>query len=85
MQAIPHSANRTLITVFSLHMMGAIHNAGKYVEFSIEEDRWSDEIFNPVLKIEDGKVAIPDQPGWGVEINKDWLEKCERMVSRSDE
>jgi len=24
----------------------------------------------------DGKVQIPDGPGWGVEISKDWLEKA---------
>jgi L-alanine-DL-glutamate epimerase-like enolase superfamily enzyme len=33
---VPHSANLSLVTVFSLHMMGAIENAGPYVEFSIE-------------------------------------------------
>jgi len=33
---VPHSANQLLVTVFSLHMMGAIKNAGDYVEFSIE-------------------------------------------------
>ncbi len=83
-QTVPHSANRTLITIFSLHMMGALKNAGKYVEFSIEEDPWSDEIYNPVLTIDDGKVKIPDQPGWGVEIRTDWLEQCERKVTQSE-
>jgi L-alanine-DL-glutamate epimerase-like enolase superfamily enzyme len=29
-----------------------------------------------VLVARDGKVHIPDGPGWGVEINKDWLEKA---------
>ena len=32
---VPHSANMSLVTVFTLHMMGAIKNAGPYVEFSI--------------------------------------------------
>ena len=32
----PHSANLSLVTVFTLHMMGAIARAGPYVEFSIE-------------------------------------------------
>jgi L-alanine-DL-glutamate epimerase-like enolase superfamily enzyme len=32
----PHSANLSLVTVFTLHMMGAIAGAGPYVEFSIE-------------------------------------------------
>ena len=32
----PHSANLSLVTVFTLHLMGAIENAGPYVELSIE-------------------------------------------------
>src|SRR5437868_2659781 len=35
---VPHSANLTLVTVFALHVMGAIENAGPYVELSIEPD-----------------------------------------------
>jgi L-alanine-DL-glutamate epimerase-like enolase superfamily enzyme len=32
----PHSANQSMVTVFTLHVMGALANAGPYVEFSIE-------------------------------------------------
>ena len=67
----PHSANLSLVTVFTLHMMGAIAGAGPYVEFSIEGADyypWQDGIFAPALVARDGKVAIPDGPGWGVEI-----------------
>lgn len=31
-----HSANLSLVTLFSAHIMGSIPNAGKYLEFSIE-------------------------------------------------
>ena len=31
-----HSANLSLVTLFSAHIMGSIENAGKYLEFSIE-------------------------------------------------
>jgi L-alanine-DL-glutamate epimerase-like enolase superfamily enzyme len=75
----PHSANLSMVTVFTLHLMGAIENAGPYVEFSIEgEDYypWQDGLFAPVLVAKDGKVQIPDAPGWGVEISKDWLAKA---------
>jgi L-alanine-DL-glutamate epimerase-like enolase superfamily enzyme len=75
----PHSANLSMVTVFTLHLMGAIDNAGPYVEFSIEgEDYypWQDGLFTPALVARDGKVQIPDAPGWGVEISKDWLSKA---------
>jgi len=72
----PHSANLSLVTVFTLHLMGAIENAGPYVEFSIEGPDyypWQDNLFSPALVAKDGKVQIPEGPGWGVEIDKDWL------------
>ena len=72
----PHSANLSLVTVFTLHLMGALENAGPYVEFSIEGADyypWQDNLYSPALVAADGKVRIPDGPGWGVEINKDWL------------
>ena len=70
---IPHSANHTLVTVFSLHLMGAHPNAGPHVEFSIEDDPWARGVYEPVLVARDGKVQVPDGPGWGVEIAEDWL------------
>ncbi len=83
----PHSANLSLVTVFTLHMMGAIAGAGAYVEFSIESADhypWPDGIFAPALVAKDGKVAIPDGPGWGVEINPDWLAQAVYQSSELD-
>jgi L-alanine-DL-glutamate epimerase-like enolase superfamily enzyme len=79
-----HSANLSLVTVFALHLAGAIDNAGPYVEFSIEGDDyypWQDGIFRPALVAEDGTVPIPDGPGWGVEIEPTWLASAHRLVS----
>ncbi len=80
----PHCANLSMVTVFTLHMMGAIANAGPYVEFSIEGldyYPWQDGLFAPALEARDGKVAIPEGPGWGVEINPAWLEAAEHQIS----
>jgi L-alanine-DL-glutamate epimerase-like enolase superfamily enzyme len=78
---VPHSANHSLVTVFTLHLMGAIANAGPWFEFSIEDTGWAQGIYSPRLEAVDGMVAIPDGPGWGVEIRADWLEKSARQVS----
>jgi L-alanine-DL-glutamate epimerase-like enolase superfamily enzyme len=75
----PHSANLSMVTVFTLHMMGAIAGAGPYVEFSIEGPDyypWQDGIFAPALVARDGSVRIPDGPGWGVEIQPAWLDRA---------
>ncbi len=82
---VPHSANLSLVTLFTLHMMGAIENAGPYVEFSIEGPDyypWQDGLFSPALEARNGKVQIPDGPGWGVEINPAWLATAEYKISR---
>jgi L-alanine-DL-glutamate epimerase-like enolase superfamily enzyme len=80
----PHSANLSLVTVFSLHLLAAIENAGPYAELSIEPDEyypWQSGIFEPALVAHDGVLDIPDLgPGWGVEIRRDWLERATRTV-----
>jgi L-alanine-DL-glutamate epimerase-like enolase superfamily enzyme len=84
----PHSANLSLVTVFTLHMMGAIDNAGPYVEFSIEPDHeyypWQTGLYDPVPVVRDGHVEIPRGPGWGVEVRADWLEHAEHRTSTLD-
>jgi L-alanine-DL-glutamate epimerase-like enolase superfamily enzyme len=81
----PHSANLSMVTVFTLHLMGAIPNAGPYVEFSIEPNDyypWQVGLYEPALVVRDGAVAIPAGPGWGVQPAPDWLTRATRQVSR---
>ena len=83
----PHSANLSLVTVFTLHLMAAIEAAGPYVEFSIEGldyYPWQDRIYQPALVARDGKVKIPDGPGWGIEVNPEWLAKATYQISELD-
>ena len=80
----PHSANLSMVTVFTLHLMGALENAGPYVEFSIEGADyypWHYDIYEPALVDVDGEVKIPDDPGWGVEIKPAFLEKTKHQIS----
>jgi L-alanine-DL-glutamate epimerase-like enolase superfamily enzyme len=74
----PHSANLSLVTLCTMHLLGAIPNAGKYLELSIEGPDyypWQQRLFveDPYV-VRDGQVAIPLSPGWGVEINPQWLQ-----------
>ena len=80
----PHAANLSLVTIFTLHLMGAIENAGPYVEFAIEGPDyypWQYDVFRELPVARDGKVAVPDGPGWGIEVNPDWLERATHEVS----
>jgi L-alanine-DL-glutamate epimerase-like enolase superfamily enzyme len=75
---VPHSANLSLVSVFTVHMLAAIPNAGPYMEFGIERDDWTRPLYEPYLEVRDGQVAVPDGPGWGVEINPSWLAAATR-------
>jgi L-alanine-DL-glutamate epimerase-like enolase superfamily enzyme len=79
-----HSANLSLVTLFSIHFMAAIENAGKYVEFSIEGSDyypWQANIFSPAFEITDGNVLISDKPGWGIEIDPEWIALSDYRIS----
>jgi L-alanine-DL-glutamate epimerase-like enolase superfamily enzyme len=84
-----HAANSSLVTLFSLHVMAALPNAGRYCEFSIEpnsfHDTALDELFQPALIVEDGKVALGDTPGWGIRPSEDWLSGASYRVSDLEE
>jgi len=79
-----HSANLSLVTLFSAHIMGAIPNAGKYLEFSIEGldyYPWQADIFSPDFKITEGELIMNHKPGWGIQLNPEWLARAQYQVS----
>ena len=82
----PHSANLSLVTVCTMHLLGAIPNAGPYLELSIEGPEyypWQQDLFtSDPFAVTEGHVQIPAEPGWGVEINPNWLMRADRSVSR---
>ena len=81
----PHAANLSLVTMCTMHLLRAIPNAGKYLEFSIEEADyypWQYGLFrNDPYVVKDGHVTVTDAPGWGVEISPAWLDKAKHQVS----
>jgi len=84
----PHSANLSLVTLFTMHLLRAIPNAGKYLEFSIEGldyYPWQDGLFvETPYAIRDGQATVTDRPGWGVEISPEWLAKSTYHCSELD-
>jgi L-alanine-DL-glutamate epimerase-like enolase superfamily enzyme len=78
---VPHSANESMVLTFSLHMMGAIPNAGPHIEYSIEPPICPEGLYTPLPEVRGGKVDIPAGPGWGVEINPDWLKAAHYQAS----
>ncbi|MFQ5624506.1 MAG: mandelate racemase/muconate lactonizing enzyme family protein [Paracoccaceae bacterium] len=84
----PHCANLSMVTLFTMHLLRAIPNAGKYLEFSIEGPDyypWQDGLFTDTpYAIEDGFARVSDRPGWGVEISPHWLARSRYQISAVD-
>ena len=81
----PHSANLSMVTLFTMHLLCAVPNPGKYLELSIEGPDyypWQEGLFvKSPYQVVDGKLQLPDAPGWGVEISPAWLEHATHQVS----
>lgn len=85
----PHSANLSMVTLFTMHLLKALPNAGKYLEFSIEGSDyypWQDGLFvSSPYAIDDGHVIVGEAPGWGVEIDPEWLARSTYQSSELEE
>ena len=83
----PHSANLSMVTMFTMHLLGAIPNPGKYLEFSIEGldyYPWQDGLFlGDPYRVEGGNVTIPEAPGWGLEVDPAWLARAQYQKSEA--
>ena len=73
----PHAANLSLVTIATAHLLRAVPNAGKYLEFSIEGDDyypWQRGLFEgDPFRVTEGHIEVTDAPGWGVEPAAAWL------------
>ena len=85
MPCTPHSANLSMVTLFTMHLLKAIPNAGKYLEFSIEGPEyypWQQDLFvRSPYTITDGCIEVSAEPGWGVEIAPEWLARSTYQCS----
>ena len=83
----PHSANLSMVTLFTMHLLCAIPNPGKYLEFSIEGPEhypWQEGLFvQSPYTVHDGHVEVSREPGWGVQISPDWLERASYQMSEA--
>ena len=81
----PHSANLSMVTLFTMHLLTAIPNAGRYLELSIEGPDyypWQEGLFvESPYAVRDGRVTVTDAPGWGVAVAPEWLARAAHQQS----
>ena len=85
MPCTPHCANLSMVTLFTMHLLRVIPNAGKYLEFSIEGldyYPWQEALFTETpYDIVNGQATVTDRPGWGAEPSPAWLQTARQQVS----
>ncbi|WP_370207408.1 mandelate racemase/muconate lactonizing enzyme family protein [Pararhodobacter marinus] len=76
----PHAANLGLVTMATMHLLRALPNAGRYLEFSIEGDDyypWQRGLFaGDPFRVTDGQLTVSEAPGWGIEPDPGWLARA---------
>ena len=78
----PHTANRSMLQVFSLHLMSCLGQAWSHLECSIEAPPWVDGLLLGLPPVIDGCMACPTGPGWGVEPDPQRLARMTRRISK---
>lgn len=82
----PHCSNNSLLQVFTLHLAAAMPACSQFQEWGIEERGSTGNfvprgIYDPLLTVVDGEVALPTAPGWGVEILQPFLKDAVHRAS----
>ena len=71
----PHSWGDPLGTVANLHLAAAIPNTS-FFEYPHDPPAFPAAVYQGTLKtplrVRDGLVELPQEPGWGVEL-QDWI------------
>ena len=78
----PHCANRSMLPVFTSHYLCTAKNSFPFMEYSIENEPWTDNVVLDMPAAKNGKITPSEKPGWGVTINPDWLKKAEYKITK---
>ena len=81
-QCIPHISSTGLGYVYMMHFVSAIPNSGPYHEFKEFNNELPYHCATSSLRSDsNGVIKVPTGPGFGVEIDPDFLKRCEVVKS----
>lgn len=78
--AAPHNVGGIITTAATLHMMVGLRNAKILEHFNDFVDADVKQCGTPYPEVVDGYFALPEGPGWGVEINEEYLRECHNRL-----
>ena len=75
----PHNPLSTLANCINVHFCMSTYNT-TFLENEPREEGMDAELVTNVLKIEDGFIKPNDEPGWGMDLNYEFLAKHEPII-----
>ncbi|GAA1001437.1 mandelate racemase/muconate lactonizing enzyme family protein [Subtercola frigoramans] len=72
----PHCANQSMLQMFTLHLAVSQPSVYQFQEWNIEPFEWVNGYFDGLPEVIDGSVTLTEDPGWGVEIDPDFVAKA---------
>jgi len=77
----PHCANTSLLQIFTLHLAASSPSVTQAQEWSIEDVDWVRDLYDPLPPVHGGFVELGAEPGWGVNLNPDYLKASQTRTS----
>lgn len=68
----PHNANGPLGDLMSAQFAAAVPNL-QIMEIEVDDVPWKDDLLTVPRRIENGRLMVPETPGWGATIDEDAL------------
>ena len=75
----PHNPLSTLANCINVHFCMCTYNT-TFLENEPREEGLDAELVTDVLKVKDGFITPNDKPGWGMDLDYDFIEKHEPIV-----
>ncbi len=75
----PHNPLSTLANCINVHFCMSTYNT-TFLENEPREEGLDADLVTDVLKVEDGFIKPNDKPGWGMDLNYDFLKEHEAIV-----
>jgi L-alanine-DL-glutamate epimerase-like enolase superfamily enzyme len=72
---IPHMSGGGLGYLYNIQFVSCVPNAGEHHEFKSLRTNVKFECKTSPLKVVDGKIKVPTGPGFGVELDPEWVKK----------
>jgi L-alanine-DL-glutamate epimerase-like enolase superfamily enzyme len=72
---VPHMSGGGLGYLYNIHFVSAVPNAGPHHEFKGLRTNVQFECKTSPLKVVDGKIKVPTGPGFGVDLDPEWVKK----------